>query len=583
MGDSHSASDRRQDADAGTSATKEPRRSKSKPDDIIGGKRGQKRSREEKKEAQKLKKLRKSTNHDIDDKHDASAEPEPTEVKIETIQRQNGGESSTEHATRKSLNVNTPNKRRKSNDIGTQNGSGKYVELPELLAIPSTEIEEFQRNNGIIISDPQNSTPLRPIMRFSHLSSAIFPDRSPFATFDAPTPIQAAAWPFLLDGRDVIGVAETGSGKTLAFGVPLVRSVRAQKAYTPPKTTIKALVVSPTRELAMQIYAQMESLIERLSLRAACIYGGVSKDDQRAALNSADIIVATPGRLNDLVEEGTIDLQFVRYLVLDEADRMLDKGFEDEIRKIMSCCSSAERQTLMFTATWPQSVRDLAANFMREPVHITIGLNNPSGELRANKSITQVVEVIEPANKQTRLIQLLRKHHGQKGTEGSRILIFALYKKEAARIEGFLRSRGFSVAAIHGDMSQPARTTSLEGFRSGACPLLVATDVAARGLDIPEVQVVINLTFPLTVEDYVHRIGRTGRAGKVGLAVTLFTEHDKALAGGLIHVLKGAGQDVPENLLRFGTTVKKKGHEAYGAFYRDTGAGEKKQGTKIRF
>jgi len=200
-------------------------------------------------------------------------------------------------------------------------------------------------------------------------------------------------------------------------------------------------------------------------------------------------------------------------------------------------------------------------------VKIAIG-DNPTGDLRANSRIVQKVEVVDPRNKEYRLLQLLKEYQSGRQKD-DRILVFALYKKEATRVEGFIRSKGFRVAGIHGDLSQEQRTRSLEAFKSGGTPILVATDVAARGLDIPAVKLVINCTFPLTVEDYVHRIGRTGRAGKDGLAITLFTEHDKAQSGALINVLKAANQPVPDDLLKFGTTVKRKEHAAYGAFAKD--------------
>ena len=456
-----------------------------------------------------------------------------------------------------------------------------YVEDPALTALPQTEIDDFLSTSFITISDPTSSTNLRPITQFSQLPSHTTTSSSPFTAFKTPTPIQSAAWPFLLSGRDVIGVAETGSGKTLAFGVPCIRSItKSPKTQGSPA---KAIVVSPTRELAVQIHTQIETLATPARLSTVCVYGGVPKDPQRQALKTAHIIVATPGRLNDLINEGSADLSNVNYVVLDEADRMLDKGFEEEIRKIISTTPPAGRQTLMFTATWPPSVRDLASTFTQHPVHISIGADNPSGELRANTKITQIVHVIDPREKETRLLQLLRQHQGASSNKHDRILVFCLYKKEAARISHLLHKHGMPVAAIHGDMTQPLRSAALSAFKSGACPLLVATDVAARGLDIPAVKAVINVTFPLTVEDYVHRIGRTGRAGAEGLAVTLFTELDKGLAGGLVNVLRAAGQEVPEELLRFGTTVKRKGHEAYGAFYKEVGVGGKREGTKIRF
>ncbi|KAL8749306.1 MAG: hypothetical protein Q9199_007765 [Rusavskia elegans] len=474
----------------------------------------------------------------------------------------------------------TSNINGESKDITPDNHlNTEYTEDPGLTALSDTEIESFLSTNFITIKDPSSQHPLRPITKFSYLPKS---SHSPtFSTFSAPTAIQASAWPFLLSGRDVVGVAETGSGKTLAFGIPCIRSVSTTTKKS--KNPARAVIISPTRELAVQIHTQIQSLCTLTNkIHTACVYGGVPKDPQRLALSTAHIVVATPGRLLDLIEEGSANLSEVKYLVLDEADRMLEKGFENEIRKIVATTPSTTqgRQTLMFTATWPESVRELAATFMKAPVHIHIGENNADGELRANTRIEQQVEVVDPREKETRMLQIIRKYQSGKA-KNDRILVFCLYKKEATRVEGFLRSRGLQVAGIHGDLSQERRMAALEGFKSGECPLLVATDVAARGLDIPAVKLVLNVTFPLTVEDYVHRIGRTGRAGALGLAITLFTEHDKSQSGALINVLKAAGQAVPEELLKFGTTVKKKGHEAYGAFYKDTG--DAKTATKIRF
>lgn len=380
-----------------------------------------------------------------------------------------------------------------------------YIEDPDLTALEETEIQSFLLSNYITIKNPSSQHPLRPITRFSYLPKSSY--SSAFSSFSAPTAIQASAWPFLLSGRDVVGVAETGSGKTLAFGIPCIRSVSSTKSS---KTPARAVIISPTRELAVQIHTQMQSLCTSTNkIYAACVYGGVAKDPQRLALSTAHIVVATPGRLLDLIEEGSADLSEVRYLVLDEADRMLEKGFENEIRKIVATTPSTSqgRQTLMFTATWPESVRELAATFMKTPVHIHIGENNDEGELRANTRIEQKVEVVDPRDKETRMLQIIKKYQSGKA-KNDRILVFCLYKKEATRVEGFLRSRGLRVAGIHGDLSQERRMAALEGFKSGECPLLVATDVAARGLDIPAVKLVLNVTFPLTVEDYVHRIGR---------------------------------------------------------------------------
>jgi ATP-dependent RNA helicase DBP3 len=414
--------------------------------------------------------------------------------------------------------------------ISTDAVQPAYTEAAALSSLPQTEVDKFLADHFISITDPLTSSPkLRPITNFDYLPIADPAHRAPFQKFKSPTPIQAAAWPFLLSGRDVVGVAETGSGKTMAFAVPCVRGIMSLPANQRNKGA-RAVVVSPTRELAVQSHEQIMLLAKASGLRAVCVYGGVPKHEQREALKTADIVVATPGRLNDLIMEGSADLSKAKYVVLDEADRMLDKGFEEEIRKIINTTPPiAKRQTLMFTATWPESVRALASTFMSDPVRINIG-DNPTGDLRANTRIVQKVEVMDPRNKEYRLLQLLKQY--QSGSQkDDKILVFALYKKEATRLENFIRSKGFRVAGIHGDLSQEQRTKSLEGFKNGSVPILVATDVAARGLDIPAVKLVINVTYPLVTDDYIHRIGRTGRAGKDGLAITFFTEHDKSNSG----------------------------------------------------
>ncbi|KAH7115204.1 ATP-dependent RNA helicase dbp3 [Dendryphion nanum] len=463
-----------------------------------------------------------------------------------------------------------------SPEPSTQNGSG-YVEHADLKALPQSEIDSYLSSKFVTIDDPLPSArKLRPITKFEYLPITDEAQRTPFASFSAPTPIQAATWPALFNGRDMVGVAETGSGKTLAFGLPCVRFISSLPKNE--RKGIKAVIVSPTRELASQIHEQLVKLAEPAGLQVVCVYGGVPKDPQVKACRTAHIVVATPGRLNDLISDGSANLSKASFVVLDEADRMLDKGFEEAIRQIIQC-TAPKRQTLMFTATWPPSVRELASTFMKSPVKITIG-DNPTGELRANTRITQTVMVMDGKDKNYHLMQLLRKYQSGKNKD-DRILVFCLYKKEATRIEETIRRNGIRVAGIHGDLSQEKRTASLESFKKGAVPLLVATDVAARGLDIPAVKVVINVTFPLTAEDYVHRIGRTGRAGADGLAVTFFTEQDKHLSGALINVLKGANQPVPEELLKFGTTVKRKEHDAYGAFAKDVDMSKK--ATKITF
>ncbi|KAH6667046.1 P-loop containing nucleoside triphosphate hydrolase protein [Plectosphaerella plurivora] len=464
---------------------------------------------------------------------------------------------------------------------------GIYKQTASLTALPESDIDAFFSEHSIVVDDTKTdkAAALRPVIAFSHLPSTDLLSKSPFTAYKTPTPIQAASWPWTLSGRDAIGVAETGSGKTMAFALPLVEKLCRMAKGKKPQRGIKAVVVSPTRELAMQTHEQTAQLASLVGLKCVCVYGGSPKEEQRALIQrGADIIVATPGRLKDFMSDGTVMLEGARFAVLDEADRMLDKGFEDDIKAILGAMPPREeRQTLMFTATWPTSVRVLASTFMVDPVKITIGrpVENDAGaeQLQANSRITQRVEVLDGRDKERRLLQILKQYQA-KG-KNDRMLVFCLYKKEATRVEGFLQQRGISVCGIHGDLRQEQRTRSLEAFKSGQTPVLVATDVAARGLDIPEVKLVINVTFPLTIEDYVHRIGRTGRAGKTGEAITFFTQQDKAHSGALINILKGANQPVPDELFKFGTTVKKKAHDTYGAFFKDVDMSKK--ATKITF
>ncbi|CAG8563265.1 5754_t:CDS:2 [Acaulospora morrowiae] len=420
-----------------------------------------------------------------------------------------------------------------------------------------SEVTKFLECNSIQIIGNQD---FKPITSFSELS--VDKDiKRVLSKFEKPTPIQATCWPISLSGKDVIGIAETGSGKTLAFVVPAIVHIKSINSETYPSNKPSVLVVSPTRELAMQIQEQCSLFDVTCGIKSACIYGGVSKEDQRKSLRKGvHIVVATPGRLLDLVNENICDISKVSYLVLDEADRMLDKGFEDDIRKIIRK-TRKDRQTAMFSATWPESIRKLANDYLNRPVRITIG----SKELSANNNVTQIVEVVEDKDRDKLLVSLLEKYHNRR----NRVLVFVLYKKEASRVENMLASKGYEALSIHGDKSQFQRSEALKAFKDGIYPLLIATDVAARGLDIPDVEYVINYSFPLTIEDYVHRIGRTGRAGNKGVSHTFFTSHDRIHSGELINVLRQANQNVPDSLLKFGGGVKKKEHKVYGAFYRE--------------
>ncbi|CAH8390317.1 unnamed protein product [Eruca vesicaria subsp. sativa] len=395
-------------------------------------------------------------------------------------------------------------------------------------------------------------------------------------TFQKPSPIQSHSWPFLLDGRDLIGIAKTGSGKTLAFGIPAIMHMLKKNKSGKGTRNPTCLVLSPTRELAVQISDVLSEAGEPCGLKSICVYGGSSKRPQINAIRSGvDIVIGTPGRLRDLIESNELRLSDISFVVLDEADRMLDMGFEEPVRFILSKTNKV-RQMVMFSATWPIDVHKLAQEFMDpNPVKIVIG----SEDLAANHDVMQIVEVLDDHARDQRLLALLEKYHK---SQKNRVLVFALYKVEADRLERFLQTRGWKAVSIHGNKAQSERTRSLALFKEGSCPLLVATDVAARGLDIPDVEVVINYSFPLTTEDYVHRIGRTGRAGKKGVAHTFFTQQNKGLAGELVNVLREAGQVVPADLTKFGTHVKKKESKLYGAHFKEIAADAPKA-TKITF
>ncbi|KAJ3219310.1 hypothetical protein HDU67_001929 [Dinochytrium kinnereticum] len=446
----------------------------------------------------------------------------------------------------------------------------------DLKEMPQTKIDEFLSSNAITVSNAGDE--FRPIMEFSHAS---FPSdlAEALSTFPRPTPIQGIAWEPIFRGRDLVGIAATGSGKTLAFGIPALLFIKNKLAEVTnrdmAKRKIRALILSPTRELATQIQESIESFGSKMGIKSVVLYGGTNKGEQIKLLRQgADMVVATPGRLMDLVNDELCDLSEVGYFVLDEADRMLDKGFEPEIRKIAGELKRKDLQTVMFSATWPPDVRKLSDQYLKDPVHITIG----SKDLSANSNITQKVEVLEPAMKRGRLLALLKDYHK---TRKNKIIIFGLYKKEVEQLDDFLRQKGYRVQSLQGNLSQDRRTEAISAFKSGTCPLLIATDVAGRGIDIPDVEYVINYTYPLTTEDYCHRIGRTGRAGKKGVAHTFFTSFDKAHSGSLINVLKQAGQEVPAELMKFGTTVKKKLDPTYGAFTREIDPNAKS--VKIKF
>jgi len=314
------------------------------------------------------------------------------------------------------------------------------------------------------------------------------------------------------------------------------------------------LVLAPTRELALQIKVECDKFGASSEIKNTVVYGGVPKGPQAGVLRrGVEIVIATPGRLIDMLEMGCTNLRRVTYLVLDEADRMLDMGFEPQIKSIVSQIRP-DRQTLMWSATWPKEVQAISREFQRDAYQVHVG----SMDLQANKNITQVVEVVTDGDKWNRLL-----HHMKEFNNGERVLIFVETKRGCDQLERSLRQQRFPCGAMHGDKTQQERDHTMVEFRNGRTPILIATDVAARGLDVKDVRCVVNFDMPNNIEDYVHRIGRTGRAGAKGVAFSFFTDKAGKMARELVHLLKDANQEVPERLLSMGGGGGG-GHSRYG-------------------
>lgn len=383
------------------------------------------------------------------------------------------------------------------------------------------------------------------------------------AGFEKPTAIQSQAWPIALRGNDLISIAKTGSGKTCGFLLPALHQHLQTRGRARGPSNPVLLVLAPTRELACQIMEEVQRFGRPVGFRAVCCYGGSSKFPQIAALQrGVDCIVATPGRINDLLEMRKANLSSVRFLVLDEADRMLDMGFEPQIRSVVKHVPQETRQTLLFSATWPKEIQRLAHDFLKDPIQINVG---DVDRLVANKDIKQTIFMVEDHEKFDKLKQILtdltnegipehediNKARDLGGKKHPKVIVFVAKKVSCDSLANQLWDDGFAVDSLHGDRVQWERTKVMNAFKSGTLRMLIATDVAARGLDVKDVGLVVNYDMPLGVngvEDYVHRIGRTGRAGAKGMAYTFFTPGDKKCAGKLVEVLQQAGQEIPAGL-----------------------------------
>lgn len=423
-----------------------------------------------------------------------------------------------------------------------------YQEPPSVANRPKEVIQSFFEEHSVTVEG--HDVP-RPVFDFDEATFPRAVSAHLKTKFQRPTVIQSLSWPLVLSGRDVVGIAQTGSGKTLAFGLPGLMHITLQEPRKPCDGPIM-LVLAPTRELAQQVQEVMHEFAMIVGMRSMCAFGGASKGPQARELErGVDIVIATPGRLLDFLEANTTNLFRCSYLVLDEADRMLDMGFEPQIRKIIEQIRP-ERQTLMFSATWPKEVQQLAYDFIQEYVFINIG----SLDLRANHDITQHVEVVSEMMKERRLMQLLEQlfKHGDQKT-----LIFVETKRKADELTRCMRRDGWPALSIHGDKQQGERDWVLNEFKANKTPILIATDVAARGLDVDDVKYVINYDFPQGCEDYVHRIGRTGRKGRKGDSFTFFTQKNARHASELLRIMMEAHQQIPPSLQELAAIGKNMG------------------------
>ncbi|KAL2757519.1 hypothetical protein ACRALDRAFT_2039931 [Sodiomyces alcalophilus JCM 7366] len=417
-----------------------------------------------------------------------------------------------------------------------------WVEPAELSSLTEAETNELRLElDGIKVSGKDVPKPVQKWAQCGLTRQTL--DIIAGLGYEKPTPIQMQALPALMSGRDVVGVAKTGSGKTMAFLLPMFRHIMDQ----PPLKDMDGpvgLIMTPTRELAVQIHRDCKPFLRSMGLRAVCAYGGAPIRDQIAELKrGAEIIVCTPGRMIDLLaaNQGRVtNLRRASYVVLDEADRMFDMGFEPQVMKIFASMRP-DRQTILFSATMPRIIDSLTKKVLKSPVEITVG-----GRSVVAPEITQVVEVLDEGAKFFHLLGLLGELYDQ--DEDARTLIFVERQEKADDLLKELMTKGYPCMSIHGGKDQVDRDSTISDFKKGIVPILIATSVAARGLDVKQLKLVVNYDAPNHLEDYVHRAGRTGRAGNTGTAVTYITEDQENCAPGIAKALEQSGQPVPERL-----------------------------------
>ncbi|KAK0203122.1 ATP-dependent RNA helicase ded-1 [Desarmillaria ectypa] len=411
----------------------------------------------------------------------------------------------------------------------------------------------FEKYDDIPVEATGASVP-EPVIAFTSppLDSVLL-ENIGYAMYTTPTPVQKYSIPIVANGRDLMACAQTGSGKTGGFLFPILSASFHDGPRAPPdqsssygrsrKAYPTALILAPTRELVSQIHEEARKFAYRSWVRPAVVYGGADINQQlRLIERGCDLLSATPGRLVDLIERGRISLANIKYLVLDEADRMLDMGFEPQIRRIVQgedMPGVHDRQTLMFSATFPRDIQILAKDFLKDYVFLSVGRVGSTSE-----NITQKIEYVEDNDKRSVLLDILVSQNKDSGDLGL-TLVFVETKRMADMLSDFLMSNSLPATSIHGDRTQREREMALQTFRTGRTPIMVATAVAARGLDIPNVTHVVNYDLPSDIDDYVHRIGRTGRAGNTGVSTAFFNRGNRNIVKELVELLREANQEIP--------------------------------------
>lgn len=441
-----------------------------------------------------------------------------------------------------------------------------YKEHPTVQAMTVEDVKKFRAENQMTIDGKDVPNPIEDFNQAGFVQE--IEKKITMAGFAKPTPIQSQGWPMALSGKNMVGIAQTGSGKTLSFALPALTHIMGQRRLDRGDGPI-ALVLAPTRELAVQIQEVCRLYANALRINSTCLYGGASKGNQiRAIRNGCELVVATPGRLLDLLDANIFTLERCSFLVLDEADRMLDMGFEPQLRQILQRIR-VDRQVLMWSATWPKSVRNLAHDMLgKDFIQVKIG----SSELQANKKIMQIVKVTSNDQKLEEVQNVLKESFDalpapENGKEKQmvRTIIFCNTKRAVDNIEKMLYRDYWPVVAIHGDKSQNERDYAIRMLKSGEVSILVATDVAARGLDVKDIMIVINYDLPNDIEDYVHRIGRTARGDSTeGTSYSFLTHDDSSIVGDLVKIMEDAGQTVSEEVKRMRPTPKYGRGNSYG-------------------